>query len=59
MAGAAVSPILSKLGAGIRELLDAPEGEELPIEMRKLLVELDEMSPEQPSVENPRESERG
>jgi hypothetical protein len=59
----APSPVLFKLGAGIRELLDSPEGAELPIEMRELLVKLDEalsarMGPSQPSAKRPPESEQ-
>lgn len=37
------SPVLSKLGVGIRELLDSPEGADLPAEMKDLLLRLDDM----------------
>ena len=44
------SPVLAKLGSGIRDLLDSPEAADLPTEMRKLLVQLDNMlSTDEPS----------
>ena len=55
------SPVLSKLGVGIRELLDSPEGTDLPAEMKELLVKLDDMLSVEPrpshlSGEGPPES---